>query len=58
MEENQTNPVWMGIVAVKKDYKGLKRLRNRVEKGKFPTYSCENCKCKRFSPCNCMKKET
>jgi hypothetical protein len=57
MEENQTNPVWMGIVAVKKDYKGLKRLRNRVDKGRFPTCSCDNCKCKRYIPCTCMRKE-
>lgn len=58
MEENQTNPVWMGIVAPKKEYKGLKRLRNNpVKLDRFPTYSCENCKCKRYSPCTCERKK-
>jgi hypothetical protein len=56
MEDNKTE-IWMGIVAQKKEYKGLKRLRNRVDKGKLPTYSCANCKCQRFSPCTCMRKD-
>ena len=56
MDENKTE-IWMGIVAQKKEYKGLKRLRNRTDKGKLPTYSCANCKCQRFSPCTCMRKK-
>lgn len=56
MNDNKTE-IWMGIVAVKKEYKGLKRLRNGSLKGKFPTFTCDNCKCKRFSPCNCMRKQ-
>jgi len=36
--------------------KGLKKLR-RVT-GKAPTYECNNCKCKRYSKCNCKRKKT
>jgi len=38
-----------------KKVKGLKSLR-KVQ-SKEPTYDCKNCKCKRYSPCTCMKKE-
>jgi len=34
---------------------GLKKLR-RVS-GKKPTYSCSNCKCMRYTNCNCMTKK-
>ena len=35
---------------------GLKmRRKNRTRK---PEYYCDNCKCYRYSPCNCMKKST
>lgn len=34
--------------------KGLKALRKN--QGKYPTYDCDNCKCKRYSPCTCKKK--
>jgi len=38
------------------EYAGLKALRaNNVDKK--PTYECPNCKCKRYSPCGCMKKQ-
>lgn len=33
---------------------GLKKLRKRT--GKKPEYECPNCRCKRYSPCTCMKK--
>ena len=33
---------------------GLKKLRKKT--GKVPTYECNNCNCKRYSPCGCMKK--
>jgi hypothetical protein len=33
---------------------GLKRLRKQT--GPAPTFDCYNCKCKRYSPCTCMKK--
>ena len=35
--------------------KGLKALRRN--KGNTPTYDCQNCNCKRYSPCTCKKKE-
>ena len=35
---------------------GLKKLRSK--QGRTPEYSCSNCKCKRYSPCGCMKKGT
>lgn len=38
-----------------KEQKGLKAFR-RI-KGDKPTYDCENCHCKRYSPCTCKKKE-
>lgn len=34
---------------------GLKRLRKIS--GNTPTYFCENCKCSRYSPCYCPKKD-
>ena len=33
--------------------KGLKK--RRVMSGKTPEHSCSNCKCKRYTPCRCMK---
>jgi len=39
----------------KRDQKGLKAFR-RIQ-GKVPTHDCPNCKCKRYSPCTCKKKE-
>jgi len=36
-------------------YKGLKKLRART--GPEPTFYCDNCKCKRYSPCGCTKRE-
>lgn len=33
---------------------GLVKLRKVT--GKEPTYSCENCKCKRYSKCGCKRK--
>ena len=36
------------------DAKGLKSLRGGY--GKEPTHECSNCKCKRYTPCTCMKK--
>ena len=38
----------------KERQKGLKALRKT--KGKYPTYDCKNCNCKRYSPCTCKKK--
>jgi len=32
---------------------GLKKLRRQT--GSEPVYPCSNCKCKRYSPCNCIK---
>jgi len=26
--------------------------------GNKPTYKCSNCKCIRYNPCGCIKKET
>jgi|GEM_PF-6013998 len=37
-----------------KDTRGLKRLR--AGKGRVPSYECDNCKCKRYSPCTCTRK--
>jgi len=34
--------------------KGLKKLRIS-QTSKTPDYFCENCKCKRYSPCGCIK---
>lgn len=34
--------------------KGLKSHRGE---GKHPEYSCDNCKCNRYSPCKCMRKK-
>ena len=28
----------------------------RRQSGKAPTFECGNCKCKRYSPCGCLKK--
>ena len=39
----------------KKGQRGLKALR-KIQ-GKYPTYDCKNCGCKRYSPCTCMKKD-
>jgi hypothetical protein len=39
----------------KKETKGLIRLRKKSDK--VPTYFCENCNCKRYSPCTCKKSE-
>lgn len=33
---------------------GLNKLRK--VSGREPTYQCENCNCKRYSKCDCMKK--
>lgn len=33
---------------------GLKKMR--LITGKEPTYQCNNCNCKRYSKCNCMRK--
>jgi hypothetical protein len=38
-----------------KQSKGLKKLRANIQ-DKEPTHYCENCKCKRYSPCYCEKK--
>jgi len=38
----------------REETKGLVKLR-RVT-GKEPTFDCGNCKCKRYSPCTCRKK--
>ena len=43
---------------MKKKYnerKGLITLRKQTAKN--PTYECSNCRCKRYSPCTCKKKE-
>jgi hypothetical protein len=37
----------------KKETKGLIRLRKRTAKS--PEYFCDNCNCKRYSPCTCKK---
>ena len=34
--------------------KGLKSMRKNTN-DRTPTVECSNCKCKRFSPCGCMK---
>ena len=34
--------------------KGLKKFRAIT--GKYPTYECDNCKCKRYSKCTCKRK--
>jgi len=39
----------------KKEQKGLIKLR--AVTGKTPNYPCENCGCKRYSKCGCMKKQ-
>lgn len=36
---------------------GLKRLRANSH-DKTPQYECGNCKCKRYSPCGCIKGKT
>ena len=40
-------------------------MRNRKEQEfrkkrptKTPTYKCDNCKCMRYVPCGCMKKQS
>lgn len=38
-----------------KTVKGLKLLRKATSDK--PNHECSNCKCKRYSPCYCMKKE-
>lgn len=38
----------------RKEIKGLVRLRAIT--GREPTYECDNCHCKRYSPCGCKKK--
>ena len=35
--------------------KGLIALRQRT--GKEPTFPCENCNCKRYSPCTCKRRK-
>ena len=40
-----------------KEAKGLKRMRKQ-QGGDKPGYSCDNCKCKRYSECGCQKKKT
>ena len=35
-------------------YIGLKS--SRKVKSKKPEYDCDNCKCKRYAPCYCMRK--
>ena len=45
----------MGEVKRKTEIKGLKKLRaNADREAKF---YCENCECKRYSPCGCKRKE-
>lgn len=34
--------------------RGLKLLRNNTH-DRSPRYHCDNCKCKRYSPCTCMR---
>lgn len=34
--------------------RGLKGLRKAT--GREPRFHCENCKCNRYSPCTCQKK--
>lgn len=38
-----------------KEALGLKKLR-RNSTDRLPKYECENCKCKRYSPCGCERK--
>lgn len=38
-----------------KEVKGLKKLRANNKESE-PRYDCSNCKCKRYSPCGCKKK--
>jgi len=33
---------------------GLRKLRSG--RGRHPSYPCDNCKCKRYSPCTCKRK--
>ena len=33
---------------------GIKRFR--AVSGKEPTHKCDNCGCKRYSPCNCKRR--
>ena len=33
---------------------GLKKMRAN-QNSKTPEHACANCKCKRYSPCTCMK---
>lgn len=40
---------------VNKTQLGLIKLRKRS--GRTPTYHCENCGCKRYSPCGCEVSE-
>ena len=40
---------------MKKEYKGLKKLRRITAKA--PIYHCDNCGCKRYSVCSCKKME-
>ena len=39
---------------MKKEYKGLKKLRNSTDR--IPKFQCDNCGCKRYSICGCKKK--
>ena len=35
---------------------GLKKLRKNQTDSK-PKFHCDNCKCDRYSPCGCMRKQ-
>jgi len=39
----------------KNEIKGLVRLRKVT--AKEPTFECDNCSCKRYSKCTCMRKK-
>jgi len=39
------------VISSSRGLQGLKKMRNRT--GKEPTYKCSNCKCIRYSSCNC-----
>lgn len=40
-----------------KEVKGLKSMR-RNTRDTEPSYSCDNCKCKRYSECGCKKNKS